>query len=259
MRFDDRGVGQSTGNFGTATTLDFAGDVEAAVNFLKNDRKIRNIGLIGHSEGGMIAPLVASRSGDVAFIVLLAGPGLRGDRILLEQQKEMGRVTGATVGELDYSAGVNQRCFDLVLESSSSEEAEVPLKKYMDSLNQAGKLPVNMRDERGAELWRKQVLSPWMYFFVKYDPVPVLRSVKCPVLALNGSNDLQVLPENLGIIKKGLEAGKNRSVTVKELPGLNHLFQTCESGSPALYGTIEETFSPVALQEIGDWIKGKGF
>ncbi|MFR7877164.1 MAG: alpha/beta hydrolase family protein [Butyricimonas paravirosa] len=96
LRFDDRGVGQSTGNFETATTLDFADDVEAAVNFLKNDRKIRNIGLVGHSEGGMIAPLVASRSGDVAFIVLLAGPGLRGDHILLEQQKEMGRVTGAT-------------------------------------------------------------------------------------------------------------------------------------------------------------------
>lgn len=259
LRFDDRGVGKSSGDFGMATTLDFADDVEAAVNFLKNDRKVRNIGLIGHSEGGMIAPLVASRSKDVAFIVLLAGPGLRGDRILLEQQKEMGRVTGATVGELDYSAGVNQRCFDIVLASESSQEAEPLLKAYMDSLNLAGKLPVNMRDERGAELWRKQVLSPWMYFFVKYDPCPVLKDVKCPVLALNGSNDLQVLPENLGIIRKGLEAGKNRNVTVKELPGLNHLFQTCESGSPALYGTIEETFSSVALQEIGDWIKGKGF
>lgn len=259
LRFDDRGVGKSSGDFGMATTLDFADDVEAAVNFLKNDRKVRNIGLIGHSEGGMIAPLVASRSKDVAFIVLLAGPGLRGDRILLEQQKEMGRVTGATVGELDYSAGVNQRCFDIVLASESSQEAEPLLKAYMDSLNLAGKLPVNMRDERGAELWRKQVLSPWMYFFVKYDPFPVLKDVKCPVLALNGSNDLQVLPENLGIIRKGLEAGKNRNVTVKELPGLNHLFQTCESGSPALYGTIEETFSSVALQEIGDWIKGKGF
>ena len=112
-----------------------------------------------------------------------------------------------------------------------------------------------MRNESGAELWRRQVLSPWMYFFVKYDPLPVLKDVKCPVLALNGSKDLQVLPENLRIIKKGLEAGRNRSVTVKELPGLNHLFQTCESGSPALYGTIEETFSPVALKEIGDWIK----
>ena len=259
LRFDDRGVGKSSGDFGMATTLDFADDVEVAVNFLKNDRKVRNIGLIGHSEGGMIAPLVASRSKDVAFIVLLAGPGLRGDRILLEQQKEMGRVTGATVGELDYSAGVNQRCFDIVLASESSQEAEPLLKAYMDSLNLTGKLPVNMRDERGAELWRKQVLSPWMYFFVKYDPFPVLKDVKCPVLALNGSNDLQVLPENLGIIRKGLEAGKNRNVTVKELPGLNHLFQTCESGSPALYGTIEETFSSVALQEIGDWIKGKGF
>ena len=168
-------------------------------------------------------------------------------------------MTGATVGELDYSAGVNQRCFDIVLASESSQEAEPLLKAYMDSLNLTGKLPVNMRDERGAELWRKQVLSPWMYFFVKYDPFPVLKDVKCPVLALNGSNDLQVLPENLGIIRKGLEAGKNRNVTVKELPGLNHLFQTCESGSPALYGTIEETFSSVALQEIGDWIKGKGF
>ena len=226
---------------------------------MKNDRKIRNIGLVGHSEGGMIAPLVASRSGDVAFIVLLAGPGLRGDHILLEQQKEMGRVTGATAGELDYSAAVNRRCFDIVLASASSREAEPLLKAYMDSLNQAGKLPINLKDERGAELWRRQVLSPWMYFFVKYDPVPVLRDVKCPVLALNGSRDLQVLPGNLGIIKKGLEAGRNRSVTVKELPGLNHLFQTCESGSPALYGTIEETFSPVALKEIGDWIKGKGF
>ena len=207
----------------------------------------------------MIAPLVASRSGDVSFIVLLAGPGLRGDHILLEQQKEMGRVTGATAEEQDYSAAVNRRCFDIVLASASSREAEPLLKAYMDSLNQAGKLPVNMKDERGAELWRRQVLSPWMYFFVKYDPVPVLRDVKCPVLALNGSRDLQVLPENLGIIKKGLEAGRNWSVTVKELPGLNHLFQTCESGSPALYGTIEETFSPVALKEIGDWIKGKGF
>ncbi len=255
LRFDDRGVGKSSGNFGTATTLDFADDVEAAVNFLKNDRNVRNIGLVGHSEGGMIAPLVARRSRDVAFIVLLAGPGLRGDRILLEQQKEMGKATGGTKEELEYSLGVNRKCFDLVLESSSSKEAEISLKKYMDSLNLAGKLPINMRNESGAELWRRQVLSPWMYFFVKYDPLPVLKDVKCPVLALNGSKDLQVLPENLRIIKKGLEAGRNRSVTVKELPGLNHLFQTCESGSPALYGTIEETFSPVALKEIGDWIK----
>ena len=89
--------------------------MEAAVRFLKNDGNVRNIGLIGHSEGGMVAPLVASRSGDVSFIVLLAGPGLRGDHILLEQQKEMGRVTGATAGELDYLAAVNRRCFDIVL------------------------------------------------------------------------------------------------------------------------------------------------
>ena len=255
LRFDDRGVGESTGNFGMATSFDFAEDVEAAVSFLKNNRKVRNIGLIGHSEGGMIAPIVASRSKDVAFIVLLAGPGLRGDRILLEQQKEMGKLTKTSKEELTYSEVVNRKCFDIVLASKSSKEAEVSLKKYMDSLNQIGKLPVNMKNEQGAELWRRQVLSPWMYFFVKYDPVPVLKKVKCPVLALNGGNDLQVLPKNLQIIKEALEAGKNRNVTVKELSGLNHNFQTCESGSPILYTTIQETFSPVALQEIGNWIK----
>ena len=142
----------------------------------------------------------------------------------------------------------------MVVQSGSEDKAEGELKNYMDSLNRMGRLPANMKNEQGAELWRRQVLSPWMYFFVTYDPVPTLERVKCPVLALNGSNDLQVLPENLEIIKKALEAGGNRQVTVKELPGLNHLFQTCKSGSPTLYGTITETFSPVALKEIGEWI-----
>lgn len=255
LRFDDRGVGKSTGDFEMATSLDFAEDVEAAVSFLKNNRKIRRIGLIGHSEGGMIAPIVASRSKEVDFIVLLAAPGLRGDHVLLKQQSEMGRMTGASEKDLTYSEIINRKCFDLVLASTSAKDAEIPLKQYMDSLNQIGKLPVNMKNEKGAELWRRQVLSPWMYFFVKYDPVPVLKKVKCPVLALNGSNDLQVFPENLEIIRKGLEAGKHKHVTVKELPSLNHLFQTCESGSPTLYAMIPETFSLVALKEIGDWIK----
>ena len=101
-----------------------------------------------------------------------------------------------------------------------------------------------------------QLLNPWMYFFMRYDPVLALKKVKCPVLALNGDKDLQVLPEiNLNGIRRGLVAAKNRNVTIKVLPGLNHLFQECESGNPALYGSISQTFSPVALKEIGDWIE----
>lgn len=253
LRLDDRGVGLSTGDFGKATTMDFADDIEAAVIFLKN-RKVRQVGLIGHSEGGMIAPLVATRTNDVDFIILLAGPGLRGDQILLGQQEAISRALGMADSVLNYSKMVNKKCLDMVVQSGSEDKAEGALKNYMDSLNRMGRLPANMKNEQGAELWRRQVLSPWMYFFVTYDPVPTLERVKCPVLALNGSNDLQVLPENLEIIKKALEAGGNRQVTVKELPGLNHLFQTCKSGSPTLYGTITETFSPVALKEIGEWI-----
>jgi len=253
LRLDDRGVGVSTGNFGNATTMDFADDIEAAVIFLKN-RKVRSVGLIGHSEGGLIASLVATRTGDVDFIVLLAAPGLRGDQILLRQQEAIGRELGMEDSVLNDAQMVNKKCFDIVVRSSSADQAEIALKACMDSLNRIGGLPVNMKDERGAERWRRQTLSPWMYFFVTYDPVPVLERVRCPVLALNGSNDLQVLPENLEIIRKALEAGGNRQVTVKELPGLNHLFQTCESGSPTLYGTIRETFSPAALREIGEWV-----
>ena len=259
LRLDDRGVGLSTGEFGKATTMDFADDIEAAVIFLKN-RKVRQVGLIGHSEGGMIAPLVATRTNDVDFIILLAGPGLRGDQILLKQQEAISRELGMADSVLNHSKMVNKKCFDIVVQSGSVDKAEGALKNYMDSLNRMGRLPANIKNERGAELWRRQTLSPWGYFFVTYDPVPTLERVKCPVLALNGSNDLQVLPENLEIIKKALEAGGNRHVTVKELPGLNHLFQTCKSGSPTLYGTIQETFSPVALKEIGEWIgklKGK--
>lgn len=254
LRLDDRGVGLSTGDFRSATTMDFADDIEAAVVFLKN-REVGSIGLIGHSEGGLIAPLVATRTKEVDFIVLLASPGLRGDQILLKQQEAIGRELGMEDSVLNDAQRVNEKCFDVVVQSRSADQAEIALKACLDSLNRIGRLPVNMKDERGVEMWRRQTLSPWMYFFVTYDPVPVLECVRCPVLALNGSNDLQVLPENLEIIRNALEAGGNRQVTVKELPGLNHLFQTCESGSPTLYGTIQETFSPVALKEIGEWIE----
>ena len=160
--------------------MDFADDIESAVIFLKK-RKVRQVGLIGHSEGGMIAPLVATRTEGVDFIVLLAGPGLRGDKILLGQQEAISRALGMADSVLNYSKIVNKKCFDIVVQSGSEDKAEGVLKNYMDSLTRIGRLPANMKNEQGAELWRRQVLSPWMYFFVTYDPVPTLESVKCPV------------------------------------------------------------------------------
>lgn len=258
LRFDDRGVGKSTGVFDKATSLDFARDAASAVRYLKEKRKFREIGLIGHSEGGMIAPLVASESKDVKFIVLLAGTGIRGDQVLLTQQTAINREAGIADTVVQEIERWNRGIYDIILASSSVDEVRDSVSTYFRNLLEAAP-PGAIGGIKSEDIIRArvdQLLNPWMYFFMRYDPVLALKKVKCPVLALNGDKDLQVLPEiNLNGIRRGLVAAKNRNVTIKVLPGLNHLFQECESGNPALYGSISQTFSPVALKEIGDWIE----
>lgn len=258
LRFDDRGVGKSTGVFAKATSLDFARDAASAVRYLKEKRKFREIGLIGHSEGGMIAPLVASESKDVKFIVLLAGTGIRGDQVLLTQQAAIHREAGIADSVVQEIEHWHRGIYDMILASSSVDEVRDSVSTYFRNLLEAASPGAfgGMKSEDIIRARVDQLLHPWMYFFMRYDPVPALKKVKCPVLALNGDKDLQVLPEiNLDGIRRGLVAAKNRNVTIKVLPGLNHLFQECESGAPALYGSISQTFSPVALKEIGDWIE----
>lgn len=258
LRFDDRGVGKSTGVFAKATSLDFARDAASAVRYLKEKRKFREIGLIGHSEGGMIAPLVASEVKDVKFIVLLAGTGIRGDQVLLTQQAAINREAGIADTVIQEIEQWYRGIYNIILASSSMDEVRDTVTTYFRELVDAvpSGLFGEMKSEDVIRARVDQLLHPWMYFFMRYDPVPVLKKVKCPVLALNGDKDLQVLPEiNLEGIRRGLVAAKNRNVTIKVLPDLNHLFQECESGAPALYGSISQTFSPVALKEIGDWIE----
>jgi uncharacterized protein len=247
LRVDDRGVGKSTGVFGTATTADFATDVEAGVAFLKTRPEVnpKKIGLIGHSEGGVIAPMVAARNPDVGFIVMLAGSGVPGDQILVEQRTLIAEAGGMSKEEAEKDAVEERAVLALVVKEKDSPELEKDLRQ---------KLAEYVKDpELGAQV---QVLtSPWFRYFLAYDPGPALGQVKCPVLALNGEKDLQVPPkQNLAAIRKALEDGGNKNFEVVELPGLNHLFQTAKTGSPAEYGAIEETMSPVALEKMSGWI-----
>jgi len=260
LRFDDRGTFASKGNFKTATSLDFATDVEAAVLYLQSRKEInkKKIGLIGHSEGGIIAPLVAAESKDISFIVLLAGTGIPGGQLLLLQQELIGRASGMSEAELQKSKKINEGAFQLVTGSTNSENLKTELTNYIKQVfreDSTAKIPAGMTEDEYIDKQVKQLTSPWMLYFIKHDPAVTLAKVKCPVLAINGEKDLQVPPEiNLKAIKTALENGGNKNVTTKEIPGLNHLFQECKTGSPDEYAKIEQTFSPIALDEVTKWI-----
>ena len=261
LRYDDRGTALSKGDFKTATSADFATDVESAITYLKTRKEInkKKIGLMGHSEGGLIAPMVASKSKDVAFIVMLAGTGIQGDQILLLQQRLIGKASEVSDEDLQKNELLNRKAFDIVNKSNSIEQLNIDLTNFIkQSLfdNKNAEKSKGMSEDDFVKLQVKQIANPWMQYFIKYNPAPTLEKVKCPVLAIIGGKDLQVPPkENLEAIKKALAKGGNKKVTTKEFPNLNHLFQECKTGSPDEYATIEQTFSPIALTEIFKWIQ----
>jgi pimeloyl-ACP methyl ester carboxylesterase len=251
LRFDDRGVGGSTGSFESATTLDFAADARGAVNYLQAQATfpVGPVGLVGHSEGGLIAPLVADGNADVAFLVLLAGPSVDGKTILISQSRALAAASGAAAADLDV-AEAQQRAVLACL-----DDPDAPL-DVVDAC---------LREELRSQGLGEQELvplvaeleSPWMRFFLGYDPAPVLRRTLIPVLALTGSLDLQVLPSlNIPVMATAFQEAGNQQAIVSELPGHNHLFQHAVTGLPAEYGIISETMSPEVLAQIGDWIGG---
>lgn len=260
LRFDDRGTASSTGDFASATTFDFVNDVHAAVDFLKKRKEVdkSKIGLIGHSEGGIIAPLVTANSNDISFIVLLAGTGIPGHELLLQQQELIGRANGMSEADLSLVKGVNKEIYDLVLQTDNRDSINAKLtailRNSFDELP-SSIVPKELSKEAFVQMQLAQLLAPWMLSFIKYDPALVLEKVSIPVLAINGSKDLQVPAKvNLEAIQNALEKGGNDAVTTKELTGLNHLFQECETGSPNEYAQIEQTISPIALEAIVDWL-----
>lgn len=254
LRFDDRGFGQSTGNFATATTADFATDVQSAIDYLKSRNEInpQKIGLMGHSEGGVIAPMVAANSSDVAFIVMLAGTGIRGDALLLLQQEAIYRVSGVPEEQISKIKKSNAKIFDHIVNANNILSTQ-DIMDFIATLDPQI-LPDGMTTNNFQQ-FANQISTPWMLYFLRYDPAPALQKVKCPVFAINGSKDLQVTAkENLDAIRAALIKGGNQKATIKEYPGLNHLFQECTTGSPTEYAAIEETFSPVVLKDLCDWI-----
>ena len=243
LRVDDRGVGGSTGDVLQATSEDFARDVLAGIEYLKTRRVVDpgRIGLIGHSEGGIIAPLAAVGSNDVAFIVLMASPGVPGDLFLEGQIAALRKADGASQAAIDASLQEQRRIIGIVKSETDPNRAQ-------ERLRNAG------YTEAQAQAWA----SSWFYFFITRDPRETLRRVRCPVLALNGTLDLQVPAQvNLPAIEQALREGGNPDFTVEELPRLNHLFQTAQTGNLGEYAFIEETMSPMALEPVAGWIEAR--
>lgn len=249
LRYDKRGVGKSTGNYAAATMKDFASDALAGFNFLRSVKRVNpdEVGLIGHSEGGEIAPIVADRSHHVAFIVMMAGPGVKGYRIILTQIALIDRTTGVGQKSIDSSLALERELLRIVMTEKDSVKAAADLTSILEKRNH--------EPAAAAKISVGDLLSPWYREFISYNPVPALEKVKCPVLALWGSKDLQVPPsESLPAVRNALRRGGNKNFKVMELKGLNHLFQEAKTGSPLEYGMIKEAISPRALEIVTNWI-----
>jgi len=259
LRYDDRGVGRSQWNYSSATSADLATDAEAAFNFLKNYPQSNNkeIGLIGHSEGGLIAPIVAASNPEIGFIVSLAGPGVTGQQIIIRQSQEISRLSGEKESAIRETTEINKKLYAVLRKEKDNEKAEIKIlalyRDYVEKKKLSGEDTEKAVNQLKMSFGTKQYT--WFRYFITTDPATFWRNVECPVLALNGEKDLQVAAdENLPAIEKSLKSGGNKKVKILKLPGLNHLFQHCKTGLPSEYGSIEETFSPEALKIISDWI-----
>lgn len=257
LRVDKRGVGQSTGNYDVSTSEDFAADVLAGVEYLKTRKEVdaEQIGLIGHSEGGLIAPMIAVKSNDVAFIVLMAGAGVTGEATLYAQEALISRAMGVTEEQISHQLDLQKQVLSVIKNESDLEKAEKLLREIV--AKQLANLPKE-EQQTSADTMEAQIKrcnSKWFRYFLTYDPITSLKHLKIPVLVINGELDSQVPPkQNLPVIAKILEEAGNRNYRIIEFPKLNHLFQTCESGSILEYGKIEETIAPVVLDTLSGWL-----
>lgn len=250
LRYDKRGVGRSTGRFGGATTADFAADAAAAIAFLEAQPGIdaRRTGILGHSGGGIIAPMVAGGDSAVAFVVMLAGPAIRGDRLFLAQSKTVSRLYGVPDDYIARRQAFDRRLYDAVMSAPSAEEASARVRDLV-----AQGVADKVVDTAEATSLARDTATAWERYFLAYDPAPALRRVTVPVLAVYGSRDAQVpADENVPAARQALKG--NAKATVLVLPGLNHLLQRAETGSPQDYGDIDETLADAARTAVTNWI-----
>lgn len=258
LRYDDRGTAKSTGVYKTAQLEDFAGDAFAAFEFLKKYPEVNpaKTGLLGHSEGGMIAPLLASRHPDIAFIIMMAGPGVRGDELLLLQSELIYKNAKVPPSVINNDQETKRKVFANIFSETDTARLRINIKKIYSKVNESDLLQLGIKRSQ-IDVIVKQYISPEMLSIIRFDPCPVLQKVKCPVLALNGDKDMQVpSKQNLKAIQTCMaEAGKT-NVTTKELWYLNHMFQSATTGAVSEYSEIEETVSLMALEAMSEWLKG---
>lgn len=265
LRYDDRGVHESEGTQAGATSMDFAGDVESAVSYIKSriDLNEKQLGLIGHSEGGIIASIVASRNDEVDFITLLAGPGTTSDQLLLDQGQLIGKAEGAPQEVLDANYKITSKAYSHILDNDALGKDD--LKKdltqiFHDNLNIFPEGMIESIGDKDAFVNGQvsAMIDDWFLYFLKCNPADYLTKVTCPVLAINGGLDLQVpADDNLEAIQNALTQGGNDNVTIKKFENQNHLFQTAKTGSPSEYKEIEETMNETTMSYISEWISNR--
>lgn len=251
LRYDERGVGGSDGDFSTATSADFARDASEAVAYLAARPEViaDQTGIIGHSEGGMVGPMVAKWTDQVDFLILLAGPGVPGHQVLLSQKEAIELAMGIDPEQVAAAQVSFRELYDLFLREDIDDD------ELMLRVNEKLFTLLEGMSEEQITMTQAQLLSPWMKYFIRHDPAVVLRQVTCPVLILNGGKDLQVLPDlNVPAIEAALSDGENEDYTSEIFPELNHLFQHADTGLVSEYQTIEETFAEDALDRIANWI-----
>jgi pimeloyl-ACP methyl ester carboxylesterase len=257
LRFDDRGQGESTGDFGSATTEDFSKDVLSAITYLKTrkDVDVKNIGLIGHSEGGIIAPLAANNTNDVAFIVLLASTGISGAELSVIQSKTLRQFPVKDEKAYEENA---RKAIAIVTSSKSEQEIKTELTAHYNAFIRPVLKDLNVPEKNINAFISNQVntsIKPWSRYFLQYNPADEIEKLQIPVLSLNGSKDTQVDAKiNQNGIRQALIKGGNKDYKILELENLNHFFQECDTGKMDEYRKIEQTFSPIALKEISSWV-----
>ena len=251
LRYDDRGVGASTGSIDNADSRLFAEDAEAMFNAVKGNPHVdpSRLGIGGHSEGGAIAPMVAARNKDVRFVVMLAGQGCTGREVLLQQNEAIYRANGLSDSLLALRMACMKELFNMPA-GSSQKEYKAVIDRHTANLTKEQVESIGLGRGTAAAM-KQQMDSPWMQAFLTLDPAEYLPKVSCPILALQGSKDSQVVAEPN---KKAIERLCGKNLRYEMLEGLNHLFQHCTTGSPDEYMLIEETFAPEAMKALADWI-----
>ncbi|MBB3895039.1 hypothetical protein GGR07_001355 [Bacteroides pyogenes] len=258
LRCDDRGMGASQGDYASTANTGFARDAEAAIGYLRHRKEVdsRKVGIIGHSNGALIAFGIGAKDRELAFIVSLAGSAVRGDSLLLKQTETLSKLSGMPDAGWQNLKPILRERYTLLMQAGKTPEKlrEELLAHVYSSMPQQ---QANEAVRKRAEAEAAAMTSPWFLEFLKHDPAADLKRVKCPLFALNGEKDAQVDAEtNLNAIRLHTTEGGNKRVTMKAYPGLNHLFQHCTTGAVNEYAQIEETISPEVLKDITEWILG---